>query len=499
MVFSSWQFIIIFLPVCVIIYFCLNRWISATAGKAWLVLSSLFFYAYWDPRYLPLILGSIAFNYALGSVLAQSHVVQSASVANPLLERNRRVALIIGIGANLLLLGYFKYTDFLITNVNVALETGFSLQQIVLPLAISFFTFTQIVYLVDSYRGTTTTYDLLNYALFVTFFPHLIAGPIVQHSQIMPQFAEAVRLRPNRDNIAIGLTVFGFGLFKKIALADTFAIWANAGFEADRALNFFEAWVTSLSYTFQLYFDFSGYCDMAIGASLLFNIRLPDNFYSPYKATSIQDFWRRWHVTLSSFLRDYVYIPLGGSRRSEFRTYVNLLITFLLGGLWHGATWMFVIWGALHGLALMVHRSWQSLGRPLPKPLAWLITFLFINFAWVFFRANSPEAAMRVVWGMLDVRSILPEPGRLVPTSDLAWAGVLADQLLGVFPPSLIGQLPAVFVIVAAAIILCQRNTVDLVNGKVSPAFYWLGPVLFSIGLQLTFVQTSTVFLYFNF
>lgn len=499
MIFSSYQFILVFLPISVLVYFALNGRNWPQAAKAWLVLASLFFYGFWDIHYIPLILISIALNYAIGTGLSCSFRPVATSASEATTEAHRRLVLVIGIVANLLLLGYFKYTDFLIENINAALSTGLELQHIVLPLAISFFTFTQIVYLVDSYRGETSKYDLLNYALFVTFFPHLIAGPIVQHSQIMPQFAEKWTLRPNARNIMLGLTVFGFGLFKKAGLADTFAIWADAGFGSGETLNFFEAWVTSLSYTFQLYFDFSGYCDMAVGASLLFNIRLPDNFNSPYKATSIQDFWRRWHITLSNFLRSYVYIPLGGNRVSEYRTYINLFVTFILGGLWHGATWMFVIWGALHGGALMVHRAWQKLDRPLPTPVAWALTFLFVNMAWVFFRAENLADAMRILSGMVDFASALPVPVDQAATSDLAWAGYLADVLLRVMPAAMLGQLPILTLIAGCFFVLSRSNTTELVDGSLTPRQMIAGAVLFSLGLHATLVQTSSAFLYFNF
>jgi D-alanyl-lipoteichoic acid acyltransferase DltB (MBOAT superfamily) len=274
------------------------------------------------------------------------------------------------------------------------------LLHLALPLAISFFTFQQIAYLVDSYRKETKEYDFLNYALFVTFFPQLIAGPIVHHKEMMPQFASKWNLVKNYRNIALGLFIFSIGLFKKVVIADTFATWATPGFDVATTLTFFEAWATSLSYTFQLYFDFSGYTDMAIGAALLFNIKLPINFNSPYKATDIQDFWRRWHITLSRFLRDYIYIPLGGNRKGSFRTYNNLIITFLLGGLWHGAGWTFVFWGFLHGVALAIHRVWSSLGFKIWTWLAWLITFNFVNIAWIFFRAKEWDDAIKVLKGM---------------------------------------------------------------------------------------------------
>ena len=263
-----------------------------------------------------------------------------------------------------------------------------------MPIAISFFTFQQIIYLVDSYRGETKEYAFLNYSVFVAFFPQLISGPIVHHKEMMPQFENNRNKIINHENIAIGMLFFSIGLFKKVVLADTFATWATNGFDRAEILYFFEAWATSLSYTFQLYFDFSGYADMAIGIGLLFNIRLPINFNSPYKSRDIRDFWRRWHITLSRFLRDYVYIPLGGNKGTSIKTYNNLMVTFLIGGIWHGAGWTFVFWGLLHGLALVLQRLWSSFGLKMPTLLAWFITYNFVNLAWVFFRAESFSDAL---------------------------------------------------------------------------------------------------------
>ena len=319
-----------------------------------------------------------------------------------------KVLLGVGIFFNLALLGYFKYSDFFIMNFNTMMGSDIGLLYLALPLAISFYTFQQIAYLVDSYRGETKEYDFLTYALFVTFFPQLIAGPIVHHSEMMPQFTKKENKIFNHFNIALGLFIFSMGLFKKIVIADTFAMWATKGFDVAPTLNMIEAWITSLSYTFQLYFDFSGYTDMAIGAALLFNIKLPNNFFSPYKATNIQDFWRRWHITLSRFLKDYIYIPLGGNRKGEIRTYTNLFTTFVLGGIWHGAGWTFVLWGILHGLALVLHRAWQKLGFKMYSVFAWFITFNFINIAWVFFRATNFESAIKVLKGMFMGDIIVP-------------------------------------------------------------------------------------------
>ena len=396
MLFNSYEFIFVFLPITFFIYFYLNHKRLTEASKGFLVCSSLFFYSWWNVAYLPIILASMVFNYVIGKKLNKTSKDKRKGFS-------KKSILIFGIIFNLSLLGYFKYADFLIENFNLAFDSNAELLQLALPLAISFFTFQQIAYLVDSYKQETKEYNFLNYALFVTFFPQLIAGPIVHHKEMMPQFAKTRNKVKNYRNIAMGLFIFSIGLFKKVVIADTFALWVTQGFDVATTLNLFEAWATSLSYTFQLYFDFSGYTDMAIGLALLFNIKLPVNFNSPYKATNIQDFWRRWHMTLSRFLRNYVYIPLGGNKKGEFRTYNNLLATFLIGGLWHGAGWTFVFWGFLHGIALMVQRFWSKLGFKLWTWIAWLITFNFINIAWVFFRAKEWDDAIKVLKGMVGL------------------------------------------------------------------------------------------------
>ncbi len=389
MLFNSPEFIFVFLPIALVGYFFLNKKRLVIAAKVWLVSCSLFFYSWWNPIYLMLILASLFFNYAFGTILSN----RESSL-------NILVALGISISANLLLLGYFKYADFFILNLNFVVGSSFLLLKIILPLAISFFTFQQIAYLVDSYRGITKEYDFLNYALFVTFFPQLIAGPIVHHKEMMPQFKKNWNKLLNFKNLTVGLYLFSIGLLKKMVIADTFAQWSTAGFDQTSVLNFIEGWCTSLSYTFQLYFDFSGYTDMALGAALMFNIRLPENFNSPYKAKNIQDFWRRWHITLSRFLRDYVYIPLGGNQKGGLRTCINILITFLLGGLWHGASWTFVFWGGLHGIAIVIFLVWKAYGFKLKSFWSWLITFNFVNIAWVFFRATNINDALKVLRGM---------------------------------------------------------------------------------------------------
>lgn len=493
MLFNSWQFIFLYIPVTFFVYFFLNKIRLLIAGKVWLVTASLFFYAYWDAKYLPLILCSILFNFAIGTGLTQSH--NELTQTRKKKSSNRKIVLLIGIFANIFLLGYFKYTDFLLSNINFIFGENYNLHHIVLPLAISFFTFTQIAYLVDSYRGETSEYDLLSYSLFVTFFPHLIAGPIVHHRHIMPQFVSRWAVFQKTSNIQKGLFIFAIGLFKKVVIADSFSLYADYGFDGGAALNLFSAWATSLSYTFQIYFDFSGYCDMAIGSSLLFNIWLPINFNSPYKALNIQDFWRRWHITLSYFLRDYLYIPLGGNRCSQPRIYLNLFITFVLGGLWHGATWLFVIWGAMHGVALIVNRIWKGFQFTMPSYLAWLLTFTFVNTSWVFFRAKTLDDAIRILKGMMDIRSVIWSSS----TSDLAWAGWMSDILLKIFPASFIGQLPIFMFISFAFIILSYSNSVEMLNENIGLNKMMYGAIIFSAAIYFMLSSTSTVFLYFNF
>jgi len=405
LLFNSYEFIFAFLPITFFIYFYLNHRRLTQASKGFLAFSSLFFYSWWNIAYLPIILSSMLFNYVIGNSLAKE-------LKSNKHRFSKKSILVFGVVSNVLLLGYFKYMDFFIENINLATGSNFDLLHLALPLAISFFTFQQIAYLVDSYKEETKEYDFLNYAVFVTFFPQLIAGPIVHHKEMMPQFANIRSKVMNYKNIAMGFFIFSIGLFKKVIIADTFAVWATTGFDTATTLNLFEAWATSLSYTFQLYFDFSGYTDMAIGSALLFNIKLPINFNSPYKATNIQDFWRRWHITLSRFLKDYIYIPLGGNREGEFRTYTNLMATFIIGGIWHGAGWTFVFWGFLHGAALVIHRAWSKLGFKLWTWLAWFITFNFLNIAWVFFRAKEWSDALKVLEAMFTLNNVVL-PGSL--------------------------------------------------------------------------------------
>ncbi|HOS28895.1 MAG TPA: MBOAT family protein [Deltaproteobacteria bacterium] len=388
MLFNSFSYILVFLPAAAAGYYLLGRW-NHMLSRYLLVAVSLLFFICGGLHSLPHLLASIGVNYVLGRGILRYGD-----------NRVRKGLLVAGIVFNVLFLGVFKYADFFIENVSLLIHSGIAPLGLVMPLAISFYTFQQIAYLVDCYRGDAVKSSFLDYCLFVTFFPKLLAGPILRQRELLPQFGPAYRVKVDYRNLCIGLAIFSLGLVKRVVFADTFGLWADAGFKAGATHTFVEAWISSLSYTFQIYFDFSGYTDMAIGSAYFFNIRLPINFDSPYKALTIQDFWRRWHITLSRFLRDYIYIPLGGNRRGEARAYSNILITFLIGGIWHGAGWTFFLWGALHGTASVVQRIWHRLGLRLPKFLAWFITFNFINLAWVFFRAENLRDALEIIKAM---------------------------------------------------------------------------------------------------
>jgi len=493
MLFNSHEFIFLFLPFSFFVYFYLNKKKLVNVGKVWLVFSSLFFYSWWDINYLPLILGSILFNYVIGRSLYQhSYLLKKGLIS-------RRIILIFGIVVNLSLLGYFKYVDFFIENINYTFGTDINIINLTLPLAISFFTFQQITYLVDSYKKEIEGYNLLNYAVFVTFFPQLIAGPIVHHSEMMPQFSSIRNKVKNYRNIMMGLFIFSIGLFKKVILADTFSVWATNGFDIAETLNLIEAWLTSLSYTFQLYFDFSGYADMAIGLALLFNIKLPINFNSPYKALNIQDFWRRWHMTLSRFLKEYIYIPLGGNRGGDFRTYNNLLATFVIGGIWHGAGWMFALWGLIHGVAIITHRLWNLTTIKLPSVLAWFITFNFINITWVFFRAKDWDSAHKVLSSMFSLDNLaLPRvlENKMYFLSEYGFRfGGFIENIeyvnKGVFSSLTI----FFYFIVGLIIITCFKNTN---NYKPRMGIQFLASSLIAL-IAITATGKEVEFLYFNF
>lgn len=427
MLFNSLEFLFLFLPAVWLVFALTARLLPHRFALGWLAGASLFFYGWWNPVYLPLLIFSVCSNFLAGLWIDRT------------VDDRRRFGLTaLFVAANLLLLGYYKYTNFFVDQVNGAFGAGIEIGAIVLPLAISFHTFQQIAYLVDIRRRQHGERDFLRYLLFVVFFPQLIAGPIVHHKELLPQLEALLqrKFRLEYRHVAVGLSVFIIGLCKKVLIADYAATFSSPVFEAaerGQIFGFLDAWGGALAYTFQIYFDFSGYSDMAVGLGFLFGLRLPFNFAAPYAALSIIDFWRRWHMTLSRFLRDYLYIPLGGGHCSPARRNLNLMLTMLLGGLWHGAGWTFVIWGLLHGLFLSVNHLWRTaLGKKTLTRLddsrlyaasSWILTFLCVVIAWVFFRAASLDGALHMLAAMFGVG------GLMLPESYFAHSGFLGSWL----------------------------------------------------------------------
>ena len=520
MLFNSYLFIFIFLPIALIGFYYIGS-SHQRAAFAWLLAASLLFYGWWNPIYLLLIGASIIINFYIG---------------NHLNQYKSKTLLTAGVALNLGAIAYFKYANFFIDSANALMATNIHLEKIILPLAISFFTFQQIAYLVDSYQQVTKESSLLNYSLFVCFFPQLIAGPIVHHREMMPQFGQTALGQFNHKHIAIGFSIFVVGLFKKVVIADHIARYSTPMFEGahqGEEISFFAAWLGSLSYTFQLYFDFSGYSDMAIGIAYMFGIKLVLNFYSPYKSVNIVDFWRRWHITLSRFLRDYIYIPLGGNRKGNYRRYLNLFITMLLGGLWHGAGWTFVLWGALHGLLLIINHGWHKIRRKLGimrnkstflgRNFARSITFVTVTVAWVLFRAEDLPSAIVIY------ESMLGQQGVFLPTAYLGYfstVGLNEQDLLAIglefkqrvhyfYGLEQLGSLLLLF-----AIVWIAPNTYQLFR-KFSPyvdqadfdtesthglaKLYWTPKIVIACVISLMFISAligmdaTSEFLYFQF
>jgi len=470
--FNSFSFIFAFLPLTLILFFILGKKNNYLAASG-LAFASIIFYGYWNPTHVLILLASISFNFLVGTRIATRINLNQLKFA--------KIWLIFGIISNFLLLGYYKYTGFIFSNLNY-LEIGhWHIVDIALPLGISFFTFTQIAFLVDAYKGYVQEYRPMHYLLFVTYFPHLLAGPVLHHKEMMPQFNTTKTYQLSYQNISVGLTLFFIGLFKKVILADGIATYVYAPFiatEQGELLPLLDAWGGALSYSLQLYFDFSAYSDMAVGLSLLFGVKLPLNFNSPYKATSIIDFWRRWHMTLSRFLRDYLYFPLGGNRLGHYRRYTNLIITMLLGGLWHGASWTFVIWGGLHGIFLLINHAWREnlmankIKSYFPQSLRYLcalwLTFSMIVIVWVFFRASDLQSALTMLKGMSGLNGVV------MPYKWLNKLGAIGTWLdaRGVefrYSPTFAGTEELVKIILGLLIVWCLPNSQQIM-ARVRPA-----------------------------
>ncbi len=489
MLFNSYTFILFFLPLVASVYFLLNKYFPAKWARLFLLLASLSFMSFWNVYFVLILIISALFNFGCGL---------SLSAAARRSAKSKKLIFIIAIAANILYLGFFKYCNFFLENINIFFAGRIEMIHILLPIGISFYTFMQIAWLTDIYRSGGFGYDFLSYCFYVTFFPYVISGPIAYHSEVIPQLQSEKARRFNLANLCRGMFIFSIGLCKKTVIADTLALIANGGFTAAGALTFTEAWLTSLSYTMQLYFDFSGYTDMAIGIALIFNIKIPANFNSPYKSLDIREFWRRWHITLSRFLRNYIYIPLGGNRSSELRTLTNLMLTFLIGGLWHGAAWTFVFWGFLHGAALCVHRLWMKTGIRLNKVIAWFLTFNFINIAWVFFRASSWNDALKILKGMAGLNGILVSPN----LADIPfWQKMTAIGIrFGEWRINLPNTESFIYFlcIFLIPILLLTKNSNELLENFV-PSWKNAFAIAFLMTCGLLLLNQATVFLYFNF
>ncbi|MDD4915235.1 MAG: MBOAT family protein [Methylococcales bacterium] len=505
MLFNSYPFLFLFLPIVLIGFYKIGQYSRPVAGY-WLFAASLFFYGWWNIIYVVLLLASILFNFSVGMELSRKSKIAI---------NRRKFILIFGVAANLSLLGYFKYANFFVENLNAIVNQGWHIETIILPLGISFFTFTQIAFLVDAYRGEVKEANFIHYGLFVTYFPHLIAGPVLHHKDMMPQFARHDVCNINWDNISLGVIVFVLGLAKKVLIADELGDYATPVFNVVAAGGhpmLFEAWLGALGYTLQLYFDFSAYSDMAIGLSLLFNVNLPINFNSPYKSVSIIEFWRRWHMTLSRFLRDYLYIPLGGNRRGVFHRFLNLMITMLLGGLWHGAGWTFVIWGGLHGVYLIINHAWQGFrekmswgqGGWIAYFVSGAITFLAVVVGWVFFRADSIASALSILRGMAGFYGIaVPDAleslwwkfPALLPAHD----SILFTTF---FPLSGLPSFPAIKIVVLSLVIVWGSPNVAYLAQHINERYrnLYMSIILgLTLGMTLIYMRRVSTFLYFQF
>ncbi len=493
MVFTSYEYLLFFLPIMILgYYFFASK--TRAAGILWVILGSFFFYATWDPIYLILLVSSIAGNYSIGLWIRKSEKEGNT----------RKWKLSLGISLNIILLAYYKYTNFLVNAANDIFATSYHIDHIILPLAISFFTFQQIAWLMDQYRGDIISCSLSEYVCAVVFFPHLIAGPIVRYAHLVPQFQDDSMRHIRWENIALGIFMICCGVFKKIVIADTLSQYVSYGFDMGKVLTFIPSWQVALSYCFQIYFDFSGYCDVAIGSALLMNFNLPDNFQSPYKATNIRDFWRTWHITLGDFLTRYLYIPLGGSAHGMRRTCINVFLVMCISGLWHGAGYGFILWGMLHGGAMVIHRLWSAAGMRLHKIFGTMLTFLFVTLAWVFFRATDLDSALRLYQGLFGFHGIsLPEPLQGYLPSFLPFKYINTEALLsvgtsGVFIPVLV--LLASFVLVFLGREVKTLWSYIQWDKKSTPT--WLA-VASGILLFVTFskmiIIPHTEFIYFNF
>ncbi len=470
MLFNSFIFILMFLPLSIAGYFWLNKRDHRMA-EGFLLVMSLFFYAFNYPPYLLIILASIVVNYLISRLMICAGR-DSADVKRGI----KKLLFILGIAFNIGILGYYKYLDFTLWNINMVFGLDIALRNVVLPLGISFYTIQQLSYIIDTYKGDEVSYSFLDYALYVSFFPQLVAGPIVYHSELVPQIGDRAKQRINSENLMKGIIWFTRGLAKKVFLADRLGAGVQWGYADVASLTGMDAWLVMICYSFQLYFDFSGYSDMACGIAQMFNFDLQQNFNSPYKSLSIRDFWKRWHMTLTRFLTRYLYIPLGGNRKGTFRMAVNTMIVFFVSGVWHGANYTFVLWGILNGILILINRFCGDFVKRVPGFIKWIVNFIFVTLLWGLFRASGIKQ-----WIQLLKKSF-------------SFDGLsVSEGLLGSFD----AYLP-LWLLLALSFGLClltennynkkaEVNTFNVVSGAVL------------LALCLFTLNRTSIFLYFNF
>lgn len=485
MLFNSYIFVFLFLPLSLIGYYILNKYKKYKLAEYFLIIMSLWFYGYFNYKYLLIIVISILVNYYLGKLIQQEKDI-----------KKRKFLLILGCILNVGILFYYKYMNFFLTSINDLFHLNFVTKNILLPLGISFFTFQQLSYVIDNYKNTMKQYSLRQYALFVCFFPQLIAGPIVLHNELVPQFEDEKKKKIDFENLSKGFMAFSFGMAKKVLIADNFGNIVNYGFSNISLLGTTNAIFVMLSYTMQIYFDFSGYCDMATGIGKMFNIDLPMNFNSPYKALTVTDFWKRWHMTLTRFLKTYLYFPLGGNRKGKIRTYFNLFIVFFVSGLWHGANYTFIVWGIMHGIVMVIERIFKDKYSKISPVLSWIITFSFINISWVMFRADSINDAMLFFEQIFDF-NFVPLSSAMCDTFQVDILKLIFTYI-GSFGLYLLRTYPVYIMILAIFSILFCKNTNERIN-EFKPTI--VNALISSILLFLSIISLSGVstFLYFNF
>lgn len=493
MLFNTPEYLFIFLPICVIAFYAIAKSPWSKQNTILLLLASLIFYTVWSPLHLILLIGSITGNFFISQNLSSTYNADKCK------NSSRKFFLTVGILINLIPLVVFKYSYFIVENGNYLFGTQYSIARLTLPLAISFFSFQQISYLVDCYKGLKPSESFINYALYVSFFPQLIAGPIVRYQELTPQLLSLKENTFSPTKFGSGTTLIAIGLFKKVVLADQIGSTVDIGYSIANSLNFLESWLISIGFTLQIYYDFSGYTDIAIGTALLFGIILPQNFNSPYKSQNIREFWKRWHITLSNWFLDYVYKPLGGNRKTDTLVAFNILATFFLSGLWHGAGWNFVAWGLAHGIALVCFKTFSQFNIKIPKSISLIATFAFINTTWIIFRSPDLTTALNVIASLMDFEQLALSSNF---SELLTQAG--EHSLFSSIPlPPTASIVPYELLIFIGLAIIPFKNSNSIALTKIKSPYTHLRSTIISIlaGLSIALILSSkgSNFIYFNF